>query len=289
MHTADLHDQHLHIIGLGLMGGSLALDLQSQVGRLTAEDRNPQVIEEALQRGLIAASDERDQADIVVLAIPVHHMPGLIANLPGTLQAGTLVIDLGSTKAAVCAALDALPDDLLAVGGHPMCGLAENSFRNATAGLYQDARFVLCETARTTDRARLLAEALVTASGATPLWLERHRHDFLTAVTSHLPHLLNFALMQLAVDVEGQDGDLYALAAGGFDGATRLARTNTAMITGMFSTNADNLRQLTDQFIQQLEALAALLDDPEQLEPAIEDIVQARRRYSEDYGERPIS
>lgn len=283
----DESDFAVHIIGLGLMGGSLAMALRSHVRRITASDLDTTVLHKALADGVIDAIDEIDQADTVILAIPANSIVELIQKLE--LRPGTLVIDLGSTKTTICEALDQLPAALHAVGGHPMCGLAENSYFNAIPNLYRGARFVLCETARTTPQARQKAEYLAKTIGATPIWMDRGRHDYLTALTSHLPHLLSFALMRLAVQESRQDDDLLALAAGGFDGATRLARTNETMITGMFTTNASNIRSLMDQLRQHIDSLESLFDDPEALAEELQQIVEARRLYSSSYGERPIA
>ncbi|GIV81218.1 MAG: hypothetical protein KatS3mg051_0572 [Anaerolineae bacterium] len=277
----------VHIVGLGLMGGSLAMALRGKVGRLTAEDIAPDVIEDATARGVIDGAGTVNEADLVVLAVPTHLIIRLIPQLPA--RPGALVIDLGSTKTRICQALDRLPPEVMAVGGHPMCGLAENGYRNAIPTLYQGARFVLCETRRTTDEARLIAEALVRAVGAHPLWMDRARQDRLTALTSHLPHLLSFALMRLAMDGAAEDSALLELAAGGFDGATRLARTDAAMIVGMFSTNADLLRETAARLRAHLDRLEALLDEPEQLEQELSAIVAARRAYTANYGERLIT
>ncbi|MCB9436760.1 MAG: prephenate dehydrogenase/arogenate dehydrogenase family protein [Anaerolineales bacterium] len=282
----DLSDFKLHIIGLGLMGGSLALAVREHVRYISADDLNPATLQAALQQGVIDAIGGGEQSDIVIVAIPAHRIVDYLQTL--TVRSGALVIDLGSTKGAICDALDHLPPDVLAVGGHPMCGLAENGFSNAIPTLYHGARFVLCETARTTAHARHLAEQVALACGAVPLWMNRHQHDYLTAMTSHLPHLLNFALMRLAVEVSEEDPRLFELAAGGFDGATRLARTNAAMITGMFMTNADNLRTLTARLRQQLDDLEALFDNPNQLNEELRKIVEARRYYTKSYGERSL-
>ena len=284
---ASFASSTVHIVGLGLMGGSLAMALRGQVGRITAEDIAPGVIADATARGVIDGPGAAEDADIVVLAVPAH---AIIALTPGlALRPGTLVMDLGSTKTRICQALDALPPGVLAVGGHPMCGLAENGYAHAIPALYQGARFVLCETRRTTDEARVIAEALVRAAGAQPLWMDRVRQDRLTALTSHLPHLLSFALMRLAMDGAQDDSALLELAAGGFDGATRLARTDAAMIVGMFSTNADQLRQAAAELRAHLDRLEAILADADALEGELDAIVAARRAYTAGYGERLIT
>jgi len=277
----------VHIIGLGLMGGAMALALRGKVRRLTAEDIVPEALDSALARGMIDAVGRADEADIVVIAIPAHHIIELVEHLE--VKPGTLVIDLGSTKTRICEALDRLPPGVMAVGGHPMCGLAENGYKNAIGTVYQGARFVLCETRRTNDRARGLAEALALAVGAQPLWMDRARQDHLTALTSHLPHLLSFALMRLAMDGSAEDSALYELAAGGFDGATRLARTDAAMIVGMFSTNADQIRAAAQQLREHLDRLETMLDDPDALDGELRAIVTARRTYTAGYGERMIT
>jgi len=282
-----LTETRLCIIGLGLMGGSLAKALRGKVARITAQDLDPAVIETALADGTIDAEGPPAEADIIILGMPSHRIAETIQTLD--VHPGQLVIDLGSTKQIICDAFDALPDGVSAVGGHPMCGLAENGYRNAIPTLYRGARFVLCETARTTDEARQQAEMLVRALDATPLWIDRRRHDTLTAMTSHLPHLLNFALMRLAMDVAAEDPDVYKLAAGGFDGATRLARTSESMLVGMFGTNAAEIRALAGRLRQHLDDLEAILDDEDALRSELPPIVEARRQYSDDYGERPIA
>jgi prephenate dehydrogenase len=282
-----LTEVRLCIIGLGLMGGSLAKALHSKVARITAQDLDPAVIEAALADGAIDEEGTPNDADIIILGMPSHRIVETIQTLD--VHPGQLVMDLGSTKQVICEAFDGLPDRVSAVGGHPMCGLAENGYHNAIPTLYRGARFVLCETVRTTPQARQQAEALVCALDAIPLWIDRRRHDALTAMTSHLPHLLNFALMRLAMDIADEDPDVYKLAAGGFDGATRLARTDESMLVGMFGTNAAEIRALTRRLRQHLDALEAILDDEDALRRELPPIVEARRQYSDDYGERPIA
>lgn len=283
-----LEDCTVHIAGLGLMGGSLGLALRGRVAAITGYDPLLEAAAHACQTGAIdRQAPQASGTDILILAGPIAAILRTLDTLE--VPPETLVLDVGSTKTQICDALDRLPEGVWAVGGHPMCGLAENGYRHATAALYRGARFVLCETARTTPAARDLAEALARALGAEPLWLDRRRHDELTALTSHLPHLLNFALMRLAMARTAADDGVYALAAGGFDGATRLARTTESMVAGMLSTNADEVRRAAAELRAHLDALDALLDDAPALERELAAIVEARRAYTATYGERPIT
>jgi prephenate dehydrogenase len=285
----EIGDFSVHIVGLGLMGGSMAMALRDHAHQITAQDLRPDVLQIALKRGVIDAIGGIEQANVVILAVPADRMTQVLEQIIPSLKTNTILMDIGSTKGKICDSLDQLPEHIQAVGGHPMCGLAENGFQNAIPTLYRNARFVLCETKRTTPHAKKVAEKVAEACGALPVWLDRYRHDYLTGLTSHLPHLLNFALMRLAIDVSTENNDLFQLAAGGFDGATRLARTNESMITGMFTTNAQNIRELTARFREQLDLLDTLFDNPTQLNDELQRIVEARRYYSDNYGERPIA
>jgi len=283
-----LEDCTVHIAGLGLMGGSLGLALRGRAAAITGHDPLPEAAAHACDTGAIdRATPHASGVDILLLAGPIHAILHTIPALD--LRPETLVIDIGSTKTQICDALDHLPEGVWAVGGHPMCGLAENGYQHATATLYRGARFVLCDTTRTTPAARALAESLVHVIGADPLWLDRRRHDELAALTSHLPHLLNFALMRLAMARTAQDSEVYALAAGGFDGATRLARTTESMVAGMLSTNAEQVRRAAAELRAHLDTLDALLDDTPALERELAAIVEARRAYTAAYGERMIT
>lgn len=282
-----LREQHVHVMGLGLMGASLALALRGKTGLISGSDVNSEVEQLALHDGVVDCITTPAEADIVVIAIPAHLIVPTLQHLP--LKVGAVVMDLGSTKSNICQTMDNLPEVVQAVGGHPMCGLAENGYKNAIPTLFSGARFILCETARTTDHARSLCEQIAAATGALPMWMEREEHDHLAGAISHLPHLMSFALMRLAMHLSDNGANVYEMAAGGFDGATRLARTEESMIVGMFSTNSAEIRQLVSQFRQHLDDLTALLDNPERLRHELSQIVAARREYTRRYGERMIT
>jgi prephenate dehydrogenase len=166
------------------------------------------------------------------------------------------VIDLGSTKRAVVAAMSALPSPFAAIGGHPMCGKETAGLAAATADLYRGQTFVLCRVPRPTPSvaAEALALALVEAIGAHPLWLDAAEHDRLVAAVSHLPALAAAALMRGATD-EAQ----WSVSASGFRDAARLAGSDPRMMLDILLTNREAVLDALRAYQADLDSLRAAL------------------------------
>ena len=193
-----LKNARICVIGLGLMGGSLAMALKNQVAGISAVDVNPKSRDQAVAWGIVGkASDDlkvAGEANLVVLATPVRTLIGQIRELAGILTPGAVVIDLGSVKAPVVEAMNTLPETIGAVAGHPMCGKEVSGLEHADSALFHMARFVLCRTERTTPEAWKIARELVEAVGAQVMEMDAVQHDRVAAGTSHLPYLLSAAL-----------------------------------------------------------------------------------------------
>ena len=268
------------IVGLGLMGGSLALALRARNAckRIFAVERDADVCARAVARGIVdqASADLAlaAPADVIVLATPVRTILAQLPRLGEIARAGAIVVDLGSTKRAVVRAMDALPAQVQPIGGHPMCGKEVAGFDAADADLFRGAAFVLTPLARTAPPALAFAQSMVEAMGARPLVIGAERHDKIVAATSHLPFALAVALMATAVDLARDDDLLFALAASGFRDTSRLAASDTAMMLDILLTNRDNvadalracsrrLDDLADVIVDGNEiALRGILDDP---------------------------
>ncbi len=247
------------IVGLGLIGGSLALALRGRCRRLIGIDHDPAVVRQALERNLAdqVGSDPAvllPQADLVIIAIPVRASLQLINNLPSLLPGHTLVMDVGSTKLAVMSALEALPGRFDVLGGHPLCGKETGTLANAEAGLFRQAVFALVPTDRTTSHARAMALELVSLVGARPFWVEAEQHDRWVAGTSHLPHLIATAL---ALSTPPESGPL---SGPGFRSTSRLAAGSAEMKTDMLVTNRQAVLEALSRYRQQLDALSDLLE-----------------------------
>ncbi|MBC8099862.1 MAG: prephenate dehydrogenase/arogenate dehydrogenase family protein, partial [Armatimonadetes bacterium] len=176
--SGNFHSRQTAIVGLGLMGGSLALALRGVADHITGVDPDPATCDYALQTGMIhsATDDLRAgiaDADTVILCAPVRSVLDLVKGRIGSyLRSNTLLIDIGSTKKDICDAMGRLPIGIHAIGGHPMTGKERSGIAASDAALYADRPFVLCPTRRTTPATRLRALALVEALQAVPIEME---------------------------------------------------------------------------------------------------------------------
>lgn len=284
----NLQQQAVAIVGLGLMGGSMALALRAQVGSLTGVDPNEGTLAYALERGIVdrGTTDLQDgvkDAGTVILAAPVQIILEMLRNRIGSyLRSNTLLLDLGSTKAEICAAMGNLPIGVLAMGGHPMCGKEQSGIEVADANLYQGQPFVLCPPRRTTPAARLRALELVQAVRGKPIEMDPARHDRQVAGISHLPYLLSAALVRTIAGEAEHDATVWDLAAGGFRDTSRLAASDVRMMSDIIRTNTTAIARLLALYRVQLATLEAALvaHDEGQLETMLQAAHEARLRWA---------
>ncbi|MCC6168055.1 MAG: prephenate dehydrogenase [Caldilineaceae bacterium] len=261
-----LADCRVAIVGLGLMGASLAMDLsQNNLCReVRGVARRTATVLDAFFAGAVdlATNDLTTgvmAADIVILATPVRTIVDMLGEIGPHLWPGTLVMDMGSTKAEICAALDQLPPGIQPVGGHPMTGKETAGFDAAEANLYRNATWVLTPLPRTSPEALCLATELVEAVGAKPVALPAERHDRLVATISHLPFLAASALVHTTAQVGAGDPAVWELAAGGFRDTSRVAASDTRMFLDILMTNRPAVLAQLDAYLEQLSSLRALL------------------------------
>ena len=279
-----LAEIHITVVGLGLMGGSLAGALRGQCRTLTGVDIDAATIATAERRGFVdhATTDLTTgvrEADLVILATPVRTILHFLGEIGPLLKPGVILMDLGSTKAQITAKMAALPAHVVPLGGHPMCGKEHAGIAAADPTLYRGATFILTPLARTTDAALDLGRALVSAVGAHPLLLSADRQDALTAAVSHLPYLLASALVAAADTVTASDPVAWEIAAGGFRDTSRVAGSDVTMMLDILLTNRDHVLAALTTAIDQLQHLAALIDAGD--EPALRALlegIQARRK-----------
>lgn len=275
----------LCIVGLGLMGASLALAVRGKYERITGVTRRQQTADEALQRNIVDAASTDfhaiQEADIVVLAAPVRTIIQQLETLRVFETLRVCVTDLGSTKTQIVKAMDALPASVRAVGSHPMCGKEVTGLDAADAALYHNKTWVLTRTQRTDDEAFATIKALAEHAGANTIELDAQRHDQLVAWISHLPYAVSAALMSTVDAASLNDEAVYRVAASGFRDTTRIAGSDVNMMLDILMTNRDAVLNSVRDFQFMLDQFTAMLErnDEAGLRAYLDLASQARKQY----------
>ncbi|MFW6191929.1 MAG: chorismate mutase [Gemmatimonadota bacterium] len=256
----------LVVVGLGLIGGSCALALRRKglFARLKGVDADPEAVELARRAGAVdGATTDPDEAlrtaDVVLLAIPVDQLVPWLEEHGHRLRRGTVVIDVGSTKTDVVAAMEGLPEGVQAVGAHPMAGSETGGMSSARPDLFFDAVWALVSTSTTGAEARAVVEAMVKAVGGRVLWTEAGLHDRTAAATSHLPYLLACALADHLAEA-ASDAPVPDLLGPGARDMLRLAGSDPGIMAGIFAANWPAARREAEVFSERLDALITEMD-----------------------------
>ena len=283
-----MDERTVTVIGGGLLGGSMCLALRRarpsrRVVCLDLEDR----LEAIRQAGVAdavasvgASHDYLDASRLVILAAPVLAILDLLPTVAASARPGTVVTDVGSTKARIAGrAAEVFPPGVAFVGGHPMAGGSLAGVTHADARLFQDRPYILCPTSRTPERALLAVLDLIDDVGAWPLTLEPEEHDQLVATLSHLPQLVAMTLFATAWK-GASAGEMLGRAAGpAFLEMTRVASSPYGVWEGILATNRERIAQALDGFADRLADLRTLLAGGS-LQPFWEEVARQRSALS---------
>jgi prephenate dehydrogenase len=275
--------ERIGIVGLGLIGGSIALKSRElwPTALVIAVD-NKDVLETAMRLHAIdVAADDLivlAEADIIVLAAPVKQNVAILAELDQHVRQPAVITDTGSTKREIVAAAAGLPPRFTFVGGHPLAGAAQGGLDHARPDLFAGRPWLLTPSsgARAVDGSDAADKlsAFIQALGAEPRIVAPDAHDRLLAFLSHLPQLTASALMQVVGDAVGHDG--LALAGRGLADTTRLASSPADIWRDIAASNADRIGPALDALIAVLRDLRADLPDGDRLEEVFTDAARWR-------------
>ena len=280
-----LRDATIAIVGLGLMGGSLALALREKnmCAKIIGVERDAATCAKAIARGAVdEATDDLARiadANIIALAIPPRAIPAMLSQVGLLARNGTIVFDLGSTKSAIVTAMNQLPAHVQVIGVHPMCGKEHVGFDAADAQLFAGSPFVLTPLARTSPQTFALMQSLGEKLGARLIVLDAEHHDKIVAAISHLPFAVAWALMATASERARDDDAVLALAASGFRDTSRLAASNTTMMLDILLMNRDNVAACLRDYSRHLNVLAEAIErgDENELATLLQSVAAERR------------
>ena len=260
--------KHLAIIGVGLIGGSFARAMQSAglVQRISAFGRNEANLKSAVQLGVIDdySLDIKEvvkDADVIFIATPVGSIENILREIKDHIKANTIITDAGSTKLNVIQAAERVFDQSYEnfVAGHPIAGTENSGVEASFATLYQDHRVILTPENYTNPQAVEFVSSLWQAAGAHVVLMTAEHHDQVLAATSHLPHLLAFALVNTLTTLDEKQ-EIFENAAGGFRDFTRIASSDPAMWQDICLANKDALLEHLEHFMADLKQIKNALE-----------------------------
>lgn len=253
------------IIGLGLMGGSLAISLKKLdfIESVVGSDHNETHQKEAIELNLvdkIVKFDEVKDYDVIFLAIPVDGVISALNNLVD-IKENTTIIDLGSTKAKIVASV---PPQIRKnfVAAHPMTGTENFGPRAAIDDLYNDKVVVLCDLENSAEHQVKVAKKIFKALNMKKHFMSASQHDRHAAFISHMPHAISYSLANTVMHQENKH-NILALAAGGFRSMSRLAKSSANMWEDIFRQNKTNLLEAIELFEDELKVLKKNIQDDE--------------------------
>lgn len=255
---------NIYIIGIGLIGGSMSLDIQEKypAAVIYGIDTNEAHLEEALQRQLIhkkATIATIKDAAIVIITIPVHVSIEVITQVLHQIDDHTLVIDAGSTKEKICESMATHPKRRNFLAAHPIAGTEFSGPKAAIKGLFTDKTNIICEVEKTAFTLQEKALELFKNLGMRIRYMDPKSHDKHIAYVSHLSHISAFMLGKTVIEKEKNERDIFDLAGSGFASTVRLAKSSPAMWTPIFEQNKTNVIETLDEYITNLQAFKNLM------------------------------
>jgi prephenate dehydrogenase len=256
----------LGIIGLGLMGGSFALDFKSiyPKSKIFGLDKSKKNENRALELGLIdelITLEQLSKVDVVLVAIPVDKSLEELPKILNSVNKDTLVFDVGSTKLPICEALLNHPNRKNFLATHPMAGTELSGPNAAVEGLYLNKNNIVCEIEKTNPKIYKKALRIFKMLNMNIIKMDSKSHDVHVAYVSHLSHISSFMLGKTVIEKEKNEKNIFDLAGSGFESTVRLAKSSPATWTPIFLQNKNNLVLAINEYISNLNQIKEMIEE----------------------------
>jgi prephenate dehydrogenase len=260
----DLIKMKIYVIGIGLIGGSMALDIKKIYPEATVYgvDNNEKHLQEAIALGVIdvvATLENVSDADFVIVSVPVDVALTVLPEVLDLIGENTIVFEVGSTKAPICEAVTNHPKRRNFIATHPIAGTEFSGPSAAIVGLFQGKTNIICEVERTAFKLQEKALDLFKAIGMRIRYMDPKSHDKHIAYVSHLSHISAFMLGKTVINIEKDEQDIFDMAGSGFESTVRLAKSSPAMWTPIFKQNKDQVIETLEEYISNLTQFKDLL------------------------------
>jgi len=269
------------IVGVGLIGGSLALQLHDKKisSKLIGVEMNEFHAQKALELELVdeilSLDDAIKQSDVIILAVPVDSLVNLLPEVLSKID-NQIVVDLGSTKSLLIEAVKGHPKRGRYVPAHPMWGTEYNGPQAAVKGAFENVAVIICDAKDSDADALGWVKQMFTKIRMRILEMDADAHDLHAAYVSHISHITSFALANTVLEKEREEEAIFELASAGFESTVRLAKSNPAMWVPIFQQNRDNVLDVLNEHIAQLKKFKSCLEK-ENYQYLLELIEQANK------------
>lgn len=253
------------VIGTGLIGGSMALDLKQRkfAEYIIGVDASDEHLEKAKELGIIDEAlplvEGVKAADLVIVAIPVNHTPKVIETVLDNLSPEASVIDVGSIKGNICKAISTHKNRGQFVACHPIAGTEFSGPEAAHYYLFDGKVNIICDKDACNSNSLQVAEILFATLKMKTIYMDTEEHDRHIAYVSHLSHITSFTLGLTVLDIEKDEKSIFNMAGSGFASTVRLAKSSSEMWTPIFHENKDNLITAIDAYMDKLNALKTFI------------------------------
>lgn len=251
------------VIGLGLIGGSLALDLKKRLGyKVFGIDQNPKHVKKSLELGVIDGEIEFSQisdASVVIIAVPVNAIPKLTLKVLNIINDNTVVFDVGSVKNEICQAVQNHPKRKNFVAAHPLAGTEFSGPEAAILNLFDEKVNILCETDKCDWKILDQALSIFKKLNMRIKMMNPVEHDRHIAYVSHLSHVSSFMLGKTVLEIEKNEQHIFDMASTGFASTVRLAKSSPDTWTPIFLQNKENIIRSLDEYIKNLNEFRQLI------------------------------
>jgi len=254
----------VYVIGIGLIGGSMALDIKSlhPEAAIFGIDSNESHLAEAIGLGVVDAGatfDDLSDADFVVVSVPVDTAMTLLPKVLDVIGDNSIVFEVGSTKTPICEAVANHPRRRNFIATHPIAGTEFSGPSAAIRGLFQGKTNIICEVEKTTFKLQEKALELFKSMGMRIRYMDPKSHDKHIAYVSHLSHISSFMLGKTVINKEKVEQDIFDMAGSGFESTVRLAKSSPAMWTPIFKQNQEQVIETLEEYIANLTHFKDLL------------------------------
>jgi len=257
---------NIFVIGVGLIGGSLCLDIKKIYPKVKVYgiDTSNENLDMAIKLNLIdykSSLDDLYKADLVLISTPVDVANKIIIDVLNNINSKSLVIDFGSTKTNICSTVDNHKKRRNYLASHPIAGTEFSGPNAAFSGLFNNKTMILCDTEKTDPNLLATAETIFRTMDMNIRYMDSFSHDKHIAYVSHLSHISSFMLGKTVMDKEKNENNIFDMAGSGFESTVRLAKSSPEMWTPILELNKENIVESLEEYIMNLNNFKNLLQN----------------------------